>query len=142
MEWKYEEEYRMILNYNKLADGVVTPPQKYIKGMRVYVKFPGKTMYFKKIPEEVISAIYIGCRAENKEKIIKKFNQAKEANPKLEHVKIYESILDDNDFKVIYRKIHFTMSACGRNRTQFGVIKMPPNPSMQRTPKVAADLER
>jgi len=26
-------------------------------------------------------------------------------------------------------------SASGRNRTQFGAIKMPPNPSMQRTPK-------
>ena len=66
----------MILKY-KLADAVKTPPLKYIIGDKVAIKFPLKTLYFKKIPEEVISAIYIGCRSENKEEIIKKFKQAK-----------------------------------------------------------------
>jgi len=106
-EWKCEEEYRMILNYNKLHSSVITPPETYIKGIKVHVKKgPWKTLYFKKIPEEVISAIYIGCRAENKKEIIENFNQAKKTNPKLKNVKIYESILDPDYFKVIYREIH------------------------------------
>jgi len=74
----------MILKY-KLADAVKTPPLKYIIGDKVAIKFPWKTLYFKKNTRRgYFSNLYllsfrkhIGCRSENKEEIIKKFKQAK-----------------------------------------------------------------
>ncbi len=86
-EWEYEKEYRMMMNFTEVADEVIN------------------SMYFKKIPEETISKIYIGCRAENKKQIIEDFSRAKSNNPKLNHVKLYESILDNDLYKVNYREI-------------------------------------
>jgi len=87
-EWAYEKEHRMFLNYAKLAN-IITKEK----------------MHFIRIPEEVISKIYIGCRAENKDEIINNFTEAKKAKPKLEHVKLFESVLDETDFKVNYEEI-------------------------------------
>lgn len=92
-EWAYENEHRMSLNYNELPDVI----QK-------------NGMHFVKIPEQVISGIYIGCRADNakemkKKEMIDNFAEAKKRNPKLGHVKLFESVLDETDFKVNYKEI-------------------------------------
>jgi Protein of unknown function (DUF2971) len=92
-EWAYEGEHRMSLNYNELSDVI----QK-------------DGMHFLKMPEEVISGIYIGCRADNakemkKKEIIDNFTEAKKRNSKIGHVKLFESVLDETNFKVNYKEI-------------------------------------
>lgn len=92
-EWAYENEHRMSLNYNELSNII-----------------PKDGMHFVKIPEEVVSGIYIGCRADNikefkKKEMIDSFQKAKVSNPNLERVKLYESVLDEIDFMVNYNEI-------------------------------------
>ncbi len=69
-------------------------------------------MHFVRIPEEVISGIYIGCRADGAKEmknteIIENFQTAKESNPKLAHVKLYESVLDETDYRIRCNEIAF-----------------------------------
>lgn len=92
-EWAYEKEHRMSVNYKELPDVI-----------------PKDGMHFLKMPEEVISGIYIGCRVDNTKKMNKKnivnnFVKAKKGNSKLGHVKLFESVLDETDFEINYKEI-------------------------------------
>jgi len=89
-QWFYEAEYRMLVDF-------VLDKNKIAK----------ENNYYLRIPEEVIANIYIGCRATpaNKKSIVQDFIDARKCNPKLEHIKIFETVKHPDNFKLGYRKI-------------------------------------
>jgi len=64
-------------------------------------KIDGENMHFIAIPHEVISKVYIGCRAKNAAQIISDIKN----HGALDHVSIIKCRLDGEAYKLNYKKI-------------------------------------
>ncbi|WP_445358534.1 DUF2971 domain-containing protein [Microbulbifer sp. ANSA005] len=105
-DWRYEEEYRMILDFNgdhNIPIAVTRNVEKDPNDRKSIFLFP--------LPVEAIKGVYLGCRTygENKDngnqnnihqEIIDEFNDAKKNHPHYENVTINFAQMHNEEFKL------------------------------------------
>jgi len=81
--WEYEEEWRII---------------SIIKDSYKSLNFESQNIHLYKIPPSTIKSIYLGCKME--ESTINKIKSLIRKNHRISHVKLFQSIQDETDYKL------------------------------------------
>lgn len=118
--WKYEKEFRLLLNFGASDIGLVESNKikndnelrnlEYEKYNKFLKKITSRMhyemaenpniMFMVTVPKETIKAVYFGANMQENDKLeIKKII---ENNNVLKHIKLYNSCVDDNNYKVKY----------------------------------------
>ena len=119
-EWEYENEYRLLLGFGNSDTQLIECDEidindefkdlKYENFNKKFKKFISRTyyemslnknmMFMVTIPKGAIKSIYLGgnIKLNDKKEIVKIISE----NVNLQHILIYETTFDDNDYKIHY----------------------------------------